>query len=118
MGKATGPVQQAIILLWFILSEGLFQVPRQLFVPVLESPASELRDQADYRSHSHAAGQQGVALLAGLGGGLGLQHNRTPLHFFPDIHQRSLFVISWCSFPGQEGAFPGPHGQDGAEESR
>ena len=60
VGKATGLVQQAIILLWFTLSAGLFWVPRHLFVPVLESPASELRDQTDTGA---------AAMLVGSGGG-------------------------------------------------
>lgn len=38
--KAAAPVQRDIILLWFILSLGLFRVPRHPFVSVLVSPAS------------------------------------------------------------------------------
>ena len=76
-----GPVQRAIILLLFIHSSGLFCVPRDPFVPVLESPASELRDWTDTGAAAVLVGSGGVAL--GLGGGPGLPTRQDTTLLFP-----------------------------------
>lgn len=98
--EGQGEGKGTVVLLWFILSAGLFQVVRHLLIHELDIPASELRDHTDAVAAAVPAGSRRWPCQTHI-------DDRTPPHCFPQIHQRSLFVMSLHSCPGQEGFFQG-----------